>query len=144
MILYEYHVKSRTIHRLLKGVVCPGVPIEYALIANVRARVKAILSGIKQDDFGVKRPVGITTETAATLLDKSASDSLNGKMCGVDLNDTYFVGFHTKQLRTILVESLEKGKEVDQIIIFLSKAKSADNFFNYRVSYDTDRNISGV
>ena len=44
----------------------------------------------------------------------------------------------------MLVEAFEKGKEAYQIISFLAKAKSADDFFNYRVSYDTDRNISGV
>ena len=54
------------------------------------------------------------------------------------------MGFHTKQLRTMLVEALEKGKEVDQIISFLAKAKSAGNFFGYRVSYNTDGNILGV
>ena len=90
MLRYEDHVKSRTMYRLLKGVVPPGLPIESALIANVYARAKVILSGIKQDDFGVKRLVGITTEAAATLHDKSASDALNGKICGVDLNDPDF------------------------------------------------------
>ena len=33
---------------------------------------------------------------------------------------------------------------MDQIIILLSKAKYADKFFYYRVSYDTDGKISGV
>ena len=141
---YKYHIKSRTIRRLLKVVVHPGVPIEYALIANVCARSKVVLSGIEQDDFGVERLMGITTEAGATLLDKSVSDALNGKICGVDLNDTDFVGFHTRQIRTMLVEALEKGKEVDQMISFFAKAKSADNFFDYRVSYKTDGKISGV
>ena len=53
--------------------------------------------------------MGITTEAAATLHDKSASDALNGKICGVDLNDPEFVGFRINLLRTILVEALEKG-----------------------------------
>ena len=46
MMPYEYHVKSRTIRRLLKGVVPPGVHIESVLIANVRSRAKVIISGI--------------------------------------------------------------------------------------------------
>ena len=54
------------------------------------------------------------------------------------------MGSHTKHLHTMLLEALEKGKEVDQIIIFLAKAKYSDNFFDYRVFYDTDKNISGV
>ena len=66
---YEDHVKYITIHRLLKGVVPPGVPIESALIANVRAWPKVILSGIEQDYFGVQRFMGTTTEAEATLLD---------------------------------------------------------------------------
>ena len=33
---------------------------------------------------------------------------------------------------------------MDQIISFLAKAKYADDFFKYRVSYDTDGNISGI
>ena len=40
--------------------------------------------------------VSSTTEAAATLLYKSASDTLNGKICGVNFNDPEFVGFHTK------------------------------------------------
>ena len=44
----------------------------------------------------------------------------------------------------MLLEDLEKGKEVDRIIIFLAKAKSSDNLFDYMVSYDTDRKILGV
>ena len=40
-----------------------------ALIACVCARAKVILSGIKQDNFGVERLVGITTESVVTLLD---------------------------------------------------------------------------
>ena len=52
--------------------------------------------------------MGITPEAAATLLDEYVSDALNGKMCGVDLNDPEFVGFHMKQLRTMLVEALAK------------------------------------
>ena len=54
------------------------------------------------------------------------------------------MGSHTKYVCTMLSEALEKGKDVDQIIIFLAKAKSSDNFFDYRVSYDTDRKTSGV
>ena len=130
MMRYKDHVNSRTIRRLLKWFVTPGVPIESALIANVRDRAKVILSSIEQENFGVERLVGIATKAAATLLDESTSDALNGKMCGVDFNDPEFVGFHTKQLCTMLVESPEKGKEVDHIISFLAKAKSADTFFN--------------
>ena len=37
----------------------------------------------------------------------------------------------------MLVEALEKGKEVYQIISFLARAKSADNLFGYKVSYNT-------
>ena len=81
--------------------------------------------------------MGITTEAEATLIDKSASDSLNEKMCGVDLNDPDFMGFHMNQLRTILVEALENLKELNQIISFLAKSKSENDFFDYRVSYDT-------
>ena len=84
---YADHVKYRTIHRLLKGFVPPGVPIESALIVNVCARSKVIINGIDQDNFGVERLMGITTEAAATLLDESTSDDLNGKMCTVDLKD---------------------------------------------------------
>ena len=144
MMRYEYHVNSRTIYRLLNGVVTPGVPIKSALISNLRARTKVIISSIEKDNFGVERLVGITTEAEATLLEKSTSDSLNGKMCGVDLNYPDLVGFHTKQLRTMPVGAPEKGKEVDQIISFLARAKYADKFFDYRVSYHTDKNISGV
>ena len=43
---YEDHAKSRTICRLLNVVVPPGVLIESALISNVRARAKVIISGI--------------------------------------------------------------------------------------------------
>ena len=100
---YKYHVKSRMISRLLKEVVPTGFPVEPALIANVCSRAKVILSGIKQDDFGVKRLVGIKSGAASTLLDESASDALNGKICGVDFNDPEFVGFHTNHLHTILV-----------------------------------------
>ena len=103
---YEYHVKSRTICRLLKAFFPPGVPIESALISNIRSRAKVFISGIEQDNFGVKRLVGITTEAAATLLEKSTSDSLNEKICGVGLNDPEFVGFHTKQIRTMMVKAL--------------------------------------
>ena len=87
MMRYEDHVKYRTIHRLLKGVVPPGVPIESILIVDVCARSKVIINGIDQDDFGVERLVGITTEAAATLLDESTNDDLNGKRCAVDLKD---------------------------------------------------------
>ena len=51
---HEDHAKSRTICRLLKGVVPPGVPIESVLIDNVCARAKVVLSGTKQDVFGVE------------------------------------------------------------------------------------------
>ena len=87
MMRYEDHVKYRTIHRLLKGVVPPGVPIESILIVDVCARSKVIINGIDQDDFGVERLVGITTEAAATLLDESTNDDLNRKRCAVDLKD---------------------------------------------------------
>ena len=76
MMRYEDHVKYRTIHRLLKGVVPPGVPIESILIVDDCARSKVIINGIDQDNFGVERLVGITTEAAATLLDESTNDGL--------------------------------------------------------------------
>ena len=69
MMRYEDHAKFRTIIRLLKGVVPPGLPIESAPIANVRARSKVILCGIEQDYFGVQQFMGTTTEAEATLLD---------------------------------------------------------------------------
>ena len=103
---YEDHVKFIIILRLLKGFFPPGVPIESALIANVCAMYKIILSDTKQDDFGVERLVGITTEAATTLLDESSNDAQNGKMFEVALNDPEFMGFHKKQLHTMLVEAL--------------------------------------
>ena len=66
---YKDHANSRTIRRLMKGVVPPGVPIASSLCANVRAMAKVILSGIEQDNFSVERLVGITTEAVAPLLD---------------------------------------------------------------------------
>ena len=108
MMRYKDHVKSRTIRSLLMGVVPPGVPIESALIVNVCARSKVIISGIDQDNFGVERLVGITTEATATLLDESTSDYLNEKKCAVDLKNPEFVGSHTKHLHTMLLEALAK------------------------------------
>jgi len=134
MMRYEDHVKSKTIRNLLREVMPPAVPLGAALIANVRTRAKKLLA--KMEKTNRLNEIIIASQDVADLVDDSIADSLQDKLCGVDLNNPNFIGIHTKQLGVMLSEALEEGEEIDHILRFFEDAKSADECFDYRVARD--------
>ena len=108
MMRYEDHVTAKTIRNVIKEHLPEAVPVDAALIANVRARAILHMKQMKTDENGkILHHTTIIVECA------------EGKMCGLEINNPKFIGIASQQLRSILVDALKKGKELDQIINIL-------------------------
>ena len=73
------------------------------------------------------------------MINDSLDDAKHDKLCGEALENPEFVGVHTQELKLMLKEALEKGKETDQIVALLSRLKEEDPAFDYRISWDARR-----
>ena len=60
------------------------------------------------------------------MINDSLDDAKHDKLCGEALENPEFVGVHTQELKLMLKEALEKGKETDQIVALLSRLKEED------------------
>ena len=135
MMRYEDHVESKTVRNILKEVLPEAAPVDAALIANVRTRAKKMLDAMEKDKHGkLKNAPMISVEDADNLIQQSLDDAANGTLCGVELTNPEFVGIATQELKIMLGDALEKGKELDQIICFLTEAKACDPAFDFRVA----------
>ena len=83
----------------------------------------------------------ITSEDADTIIRESREDAHDGKMCGLEINNPKFMGIASHQLKSILVDALEKGKELDQIINLLSCTRDSDTCFDFRVGRNMDDKV---
>ena len=62
-------------------------------------------------------------------------------MCGLEINNLKFMGIASHQLKSILVDALEKGRELDQIINLLSCTRDSDSCFDFRVGRNMDGKV---
>ena len=142
MMRYSDHVEAKTIRNILKEILPEEQKVDAALIANVRARAKLMLSQMEKDEYGKLKHSTITTEDADKLIGESIDDATNNRLCGKELNDT--IGLATQELKIMLSDALEKGKELDQIICLLSQAKASDPGFDFRVAKNKIGKIVGL
>ena len=145
MMRYEDHVESKTVRNILKEVLPEAAPVNAALIANVRTRAKKMLNAMERDKLGkLKNAPTISVEDADDLIQQSLDDAASGKLCGMELTNPEFVGLATQELKIILREALEKGKELDQIISLLTQSRARDPAFDFRVAKNKRGKIVGI
>ena len=112
MIRFGDYPKAKTIHNMLKDIIPEGYKVDAQLIANVRLRANKVAAKMDQAEFR------ITPEDTAAILAESQNDALAGKNGGFDPCNPEYATVATKELKAMLVDAIENGKELDVIVNF--------------------------
>ena len=138
MIRFGDYPNAKTIRNMLKAILPEGYKVDAMLIANVRLRANKLAARMNSAEFK------ITPEDAAAIVSDSQDDALNGKIGGFDPCHPEYVTLATKELKSMLVDALDKGKELDVIVSFFQQLKEKDPTFDYRIGRDSHGKVKVI
>ena len=117
MIRIGSYPDIKAICNLLKDILPQNAKIPASLIANVRICANQIARKMGKDEL---TKVGlITAVDAAAIIREAQEDSLAGRIGGYDMNNPEYATVATKELKAMIIDALDNGKELDVVVNFL-------------------------